>query len=72
MLSMIAVGLVALVMGLLLILSPETLVRASRELNRMVAQMDEQVIRYRVGVGVCLILAALFLFFNAWLRHRLG
>ncbi len=63
-------GAVALLVGILLIFSPRSLIKASEELNRMVTKIDEQVIKYRVGVGVSLILAAIFLIFYAYMIGR--
>jgi hypothetical protein len=54
----------------LLIASPNTLIKMSEELNRMVTRIDDQVVKYRIGVGVSLILAAVFLFFYAYMLGR--
>lgn len=70
MIWMILLGIIALVIGGLLIASPGTLLKLNEEMNKMVTRIDEQVIKYRVGVGVCLILAALFLFFYAYMQGR--
>jgi uncharacterized BrkB/YihY/UPF0761 family membrane protein len=67
---MLLLGLIALLIGGLLIISPGTLLKMNEELNRMVTRVDEQVIKYRIGVGVSLILAAIFLFFYAYMQSR--
>jgi hypothetical protein len=67
MIWLILLGVVSLLVGGLLLFSPQTLKTMSDEMNRMVTRIDEQVVRYRVGVGVILILAALFLFFYAYM-----
>jgi hypothetical protein len=67
---MIFLGSVALVVGLMLVASPQRLVRASEGLNRMVTKIDEQVLKYRIGVGVSLALGGLFLFFYAYMISR--
>ncbi len=67
---MILLGGVALVIGGLLIISPSTLLKMNEEMNRLVTRVDEQVIKYRIGVGVSLILAAIFLFFYAYMLDR--
>ncbi|MBI3609788.1 MAG: hypothetical protein HY204_03690 [Nitrospirae bacterium] len=69
---MILMGLLALIIGGLLVFSPQKLQKMSDDLNRMVTRIDEQVIKYRVGVGVSLILAAIFLFFYAYMMGRKG
>ncbi|HET6465662.1 MAG TPA: hypothetical protein VFH55_08655 [Nitrospiria bacterium] len=67
----IFMGLIAMVVGGLLIASPQALLKVSNQMNRMVTRIDEQVIKYRFGFGVSLILAAVFLFFYAYLLGRL-
>lgn len=67
---MLLLGLVALLIGGLLIASPNTLLKINQELNRMVTRIDEQVLKYRIGFGVSLILAAIFLFFYAFMMGR--
>jgi uncharacterized BrkB/YihY/UPF0761 family membrane protein len=67
---MLLLGLIALLIGGLLIVSPGTLLKMNEELNRMVTRIDEQVLKYRIGFGVSLILAALFLFFYAYMLGR--
>ena len=70
MIWMIFLGAVALIIGGLLIASPNTLIKMSEELNRMVTRIDDQVVKYRIGVGVSLILVAVFLFFYAYMLGR--
>lgn len=70
MIWMVFLGAIALIIGGLLIVSPQALLKMSDDLNRMVTKIDEQVIKYRIGVGVSLILAAIFLFFYAYMRTR--
>jgi hypothetical protein len=68
---MILLGAIALVFGLMLLASPQALMRMSQGLNRVVNKVDEQVLRYRIGVGVSLLLAALFLFIYAYMLGAL-
>jgi uncharacterized membrane protein HdeD (DUF308 family) len=56
-------GWVSLVFGALLIFNPHHLIRLSQGLNRMIAKVDETVLKYRVGVGICLIGGGFFFFF---------
>jgi predicted membrane-bound mannosyltransferase len=67
---MILLGAVALVIGGLLIASPGTLLKMNAEMNRMVTRIDDQVVKYRIGFGVSLVLAAVFLFFYAYMLGR--
>ena len=70
MIWMVFLGVIALIIGGLLIGSPNSLLKMNEELNRMVTRIDEQVVKYRIGVGVSLILAAIFLFFYAYMQNR--
>ena len=66
-------GMVAFIFGGLLIFSPDGLLKMSQGLNRMITKVDEQVLKYRVGVGICLIGAGVFLLFSFYLlRFRIG
>ena len=66
-------GMVAFIFGGLLIFSPDGLLKMSLGLNRMITKIDEQVLRYRIGVGICLIGAGVFLLFSFYLlRFRIG
>jgi drug/metabolite transporter (DMT)-like permease len=64
---MILLGVIALVFGMLLLASPGSLTRMSEGLNKMVTRVDDQVLQYRVGVGICMLIAALFLFLYAYM-----
>lgn len=70
MIWMVFLGAVALIIGGLLVVSPGTLLKMNEAMNRMVTRIDEQVVKYRIGVGVSLILAAIFLFFYAYMLGR--
>jgi drug/metabolite transporter (DMT)-like permease len=67
---MALLGAIALIFGVLLVVSPNSLVRMSEGLNKMVTRVDEQVIKYRIGFGVVLIISAVFLFAYAYLSKR--
>jgi hypothetical protein len=67
MIWMVLLGAISLIFGILLLVSPESLMKMSQSLNRMVNKVDEQVLRYRIGVGVSLLLAAIFLFVYAYM-----
>lgn len=63
----ILLGIISFIFGLLLILSPTTIISMSENLNKMINKVDEEVFKYRLGVGVCLLIAAIFFFFMAYL-----
>lgn len=65
------IGWVALIFGSFLIFGPNSLIRVSQGLNRMIAKIDEQVLKYRIGIGICLIGSGAFLFFMYYLLSRL-
>lgn len=70
MIWMTILGVIALLIGGMLIASPATLLKLNEQMNRMVTRLDEQVVKYRVGVGISLVLAAFFLFFYAYMQAR--
>jgi hypothetical protein len=73
MIWMVLLGVMAFLIGGLLIVSPNTLLKISDPMSRMITRIDEQVIKNRVGVGICLIGAGAFLLFTFYLLHyRLG
>jgi hypothetical protein len=59
-------GLFTLFFGLLFIFSPKVLTRMSEGLNRMVQEVDSQVMSNRMMVGTVLVILALSLFFYAY------
>jgi uncharacterized YccA/Bax inhibitor family protein len=66
-------GCIGLFFGALLTFSPNGLIKMSEGLNRMVTKIDEQVLKYHTGVGICLIGAGAFLLFSFYLLYyRLG
>ena len=68
MIWMIVMGIIASVMGGVLIASPKTLVKWSEQMNRMVTRIDEKVIKYHVGFGVCIVAAGIFFFVYAYME----
>jgi hypothetical protein len=58
----LAISALSLVFGLLILVVPQSLMSMSEVFNRMVVRVDNQVFKYHIGIGVCLILAAIFLF----------
>ncbi|PIV66017.1 MAG: hypothetical protein COS10_08465 [Nitrospirae bacterium CG01_land_8_20_14_3_00_44_22] len=60
------IGILAGVMGLLLLFAPGGLRKINEMSQRMVARIDITTFKYRIGFGVSLIIASLFLFFMAY------
>ena len=56
----LGVSALSMVIGVLMLSLPQILL--SGVLNRVVISMDKLVVKYNVGVGVCLILGSIFLF----------
>ena len=50
----------SLIIGLFMLSLPQMLVGGL--FNRIVVSLDKVVVKYHVGVGICLILASIFLF----------
>ena len=60
------IGTLALVIGLLLLFAPRVLKRVNELSARMIAKTDNLTFSYRIGFGVSLMLASLFMFFMAY------
>ncbi len=66
MIWIVFLGLFTLLFGLLFIFSPKFLTKMSEGLNKMIQEVDTQVMRNRVAVGVVLVILGLFLFYYAY------
>ena len=60
------IGFLALVIGLLLLFAPRALKRVNEFSARMIVKTDNLTFSYRIGFGVSLMLASLFMFFMAY------
>ncbi|HBR22114.1 MAG TPA: hypothetical protein DD713_06035 [Nitrospiraceae bacterium] len=60
------IAILAGVMGLLLLFAPGVLRKFNDFSKRMIAQIDIVTFSYRIGFGVSLIIASLFMFFMAY------
>ena len=60
------IGFLALVIGLLLLFAPRALKRVNELSAMMIAKTDNLTFSYRIGFGVSLMLASLFMFFMAY------
>lgn len=60
------IAVLAGVMGLLLLFAPEVLRKFNEYSKKMIAQIDTVTFSYRIGFGVSLIIASLFMFFMAY------
>ena len=60
------IGVIAGVMGLLLLFAPGVLRKFNEYSKKMIAQIDTVTFSYRIGFGVSLIIASLFMFFMAY------
>lgn len=58
---LVALSLIAMVLGVLLIFDPSRVLRMNERMTHVVARVDARVVKYHIGVGVCLILASVFL-----------
>ncbi len=64
-----AIAALSLIFGVLTLAVPKTLARMGKVVNRKVIPIDNQVLKYHIGVGICLILAGIFLLVYG---YRLG
>lgn len=62
----ILIGAIAFALGSLLLLAPNSVKKLNELSAKMIARIDSLTFSYRVGVGVSLIIAALFMFFMAY------
>ncbi len=62
----ILIGTLAFIVGFLLLFAPGLLKRLNEISAKMIARIDSATFSYRIGFGVSLILAALFMFFMAY------
>ena len=60
------IAILAGVMGLLLLFAPGVLGKFNEYSKKMIAQIDTTTLSYRIGFGVSLIIASLFMFFMAY------
>lgn len=62
----IIVGVIAFVMGVLFLVAPGSLKRINEISVKMIAKIDNITFSYRIGFGVSLIIASMFMFFMAY------
>lgn len=62
----IVVGAIAFIIGTFLLISPNVLKKLNDLSAKMIARIDHYTFTYRIGFGVCLIIASIFLFFMAY------
>ena len=67
----ICVGILALVLSIFLLFFPRPFLSVSEFLNRIFLA-DDIALKYRVGIGICLILVSFLLFFTAYYILRTG
>ena len=60
------IGILAGVMGLLLLFAPGALRKMNEMSQRMIARIDTATFTYRIGFGVSLLIASLFLVFMGY------
>lgn len=60
------IGLIAFVVGVLLLVAPGSLKKLNELSAKMIAKIDSVTFSYRIGFGVSLIIASIFMFFMAY------
>lgn len=66
MVAFISIGILSLLVGVLFVLSPETLRKINDWSMAMVSAFDRKAFKYRMGLGLTLIIASLLFFFVAY------
>ena len=64
--AFISIGIISLLVGVLFILSPDTLRRINDWSMTMVSAFDRKAFKYRTGLGLTLIIASILFFFVAY------
>lgn len=62
----ILIGAIAFALGFLLLFAPDSVKKLNELSAKMIAKIDTLTFSYRIGVGVSLIIASLFMFFMAY------
>lgn len=62
----IVIGVLAFVVGFLLLVAPGFIKKLNELSAKIIAKIDTVTFSYRIGVGVSLILASIFMFFMAY------
>ncbi|MEE9613780.1 MAG: hypothetical protein V3W31_02360 [Thermodesulfobacteriota bacterium] len=62
----LAIGVLALTVGVLFLVSPDKLRELNEGCSRLVANLEDGAFTYRMGVGLSLIIASLLFFFVAY------
>lgn len=67
---LIVSGVVALVFGILLLVTPESVRKLSLKVSKVVSNVDNFIYKYHQGIGLSLILSGLTLFFVAYYLYK--
>lgn len=62
----LAIGILAFVMGFLLLFSPALLRKLNEFSAKMIAKIDSTTFSYRIGFGISMLIIAAFMFFMAY------
>jgi len=65
-----AAGIISLVFGAILLVSPKTLKKLSKKLDQTLVHVEKKVYNLRVGIGTSLILASIMIFFVVYYLVR--
>ncbi len=66
MMLLVIIGFIAFIFGILFILFPDILIKMAEWANTLAADIDDKALKYRVGVGLSLIISAAFIWFIAY------
>lgn len=70
MVFLIFAGIVALVFGVLFLVSPQTIHRLSEKADRLLLAIDEKIHNLKIGIGISLILVSIMCFFVVYFLIR--
>ena len=69
--AFLLIGAVALLVGILFLINPQSLIKASGLFNQIV-DTDSKTLKYRITVGLIFLVLGIFFIFMAYYFHRIA
>ncbi|MDP8229662.1 MAG: hypothetical protein P9L93_01005 [Candidatus Gorgyraea atricola] len=69
---LIVSGTIALIFGILLLVSPDGVRKMNMKVSRMMSNIDNFVCQYNQGIGLCLVCSGLTILFIAYYLYKTG
>ncbi len=65
-------GIIALIFGTLLLVSPKTVRNLNMKVSKMMSNVDNFICQYSQGIGLCLVFSGLTILFVAYYLYKTG